>query len=76
MTTADFKLACSNISFFTIGKFSDGSAYLDCPGSTACKTYIFNPKQRPDGDCYLQDRDKFTPNQLAKLQTNYPEMFV
>lgn len=74
MTTADFNLACTDISFFTVHS-SDNFTYLDCPGSRGCAKCVFNAKSTTS-DCYIQDRDKLTPNQLAKLQTDYPEMFV
>ena len=74
MTTADFNLACTDIHFFTVA-YGETAYYLDCPGHYGCPKCVFNSKSTSD-DCYIQDRDKLTLKQLAKLQTNYPELFL
>lgn len=75
MTATDFELARTGISIFTV-RYASSTPVLDCPGRPACNTCVFGTKQRLNGDCHIQDRDKLTPNQLTILKTDYPEMFV
>ena len=75
MTTADFNLARTDIQFFTVSYTDGDTPFLDCPGRPGCSRCVFGSRSTYT-DCYIQDNDKLTPKQLAKLQTNYPEFFI
>ena len=73
MTTKHFKLALTDLSFFSFEIF-DGKPTLDCPGRKFCTNCVFGPNS--NDECILQDRDDFTSKQLAYLHTHHPEFFL
>lgn len=73
MTNRHFKTALTNLHMFHYDTF-DSEPILGCPGRRACHGCPFDAGT--DVDCYIQDRDKLTPKQLAYLHDHHPEFFL
>ena len=73
MTTKHFKLALTDLSFFSFDIFDD-KPILECPGRKFCSNCVFGPIS--NDECVLQDCDDFTSKQLAYLHDHHPEFFL